>query len=53
MFTDQVDNYIREIARVLKPGGRCIATVYLLNESKRVGIAGNGESPSRAPGRWP
>lgn len=39
MFTDQVDNYIREIARVLKPGGRCIATVYLLNESRRASIA--------------
>lgn len=39
MFTDQVDNYISEIARVLKSDGRCIATVYLLNESKRAGIA--------------
>jgi SAM-dependent methyltransferase len=40
MFTDQVDNYISEIARVLKSDGCCIATVYLLNESKRAGIAG-------------
>lgn len=39
MFAPDVDNYIREIARVLKPGGRCIATVYLLNDRKREGIA--------------
>ena len=39
MFADDVDNYVREIARTLKPGGRCIATVYLLNDEKRAGIA--------------
>ncbi|MDB5448689.1 MAG: Methyltransferase type 11 [Phenylobacterium sp.] len=39
MLTEDVDNYIREIARVLKPGGRCIATMYLLNDEKRAGIA--------------
>lgn len=39
MFTDDVDNYIQEIGRVLKPGGRCIATFYLLNEQSRSGIA--------------
>jgi SAM-dependent methyltransferase len=39
MFTDDVENYLREIARVLKPGGRCIATFYLLNDEKRAGIA--------------
>jgi SAM-dependent methyltransferase len=40
MFTDDVDNYLRELSRVLRPGGRCIATFYLLNDEKRAGIAG-------------
>jgi SAM-dependent methyltransferase len=39
MFDAQVQNYLREISRVLKPGGRCIATYYLLNDQKRAGIA--------------
>ena len=39
MFHDDVRNYIGEIARVLKPGGKCIATGYLLNENCRQGIA--------------
>lgn len=38
MFAEDVDNYIREIARVLKPGGRCIATMYLLDDKRRQGI---------------
>ena len=41
MFDAQVQNYLREISRVLKPGGRCIATYYLLNDQKRAGIASN------------
>jgi SAM-dependent methyltransferase len=39
MFDAQVDNYLREIARVLTPGGICLSTYYLLNEAKRAGIA--------------
>ena len=39
MFAADVENYANEIARVLKPGGRCIATVYLLNAQSRKGIA--------------
>jgi SAM-dependent methyltransferase len=39
MFDAQVDNYLREIARVLKPGGICVSTYYLLNDEKRAGIA--------------
>jgi SAM-dependent methyltransferase len=31
MLTDEVKNYAKEIARVLKPGGRCFATTYLLD----------------------
>jgi SAM-dependent methyltransferase len=41
MFDAQVKNYLCEISRVLKPGGRCIATYYLLNDEKRAGIAAN------------
>jgi SAM-dependent methyltransferase len=32
MFPFQIDNYLRETARVLKPGGRSVATFFLLNE---------------------
>ena len=31
MLPDGVANYITEISRVLKPGGRCVATFFLLN----------------------
>jgi SAM-dependent methyltransferase len=35
MVPADVDNYIANIARVLKPGGTCFATYYLLNPSTR------------------
>jgi SAM-dependent methyltransferase len=31
MLSEGVENYVSEIARVLKPGGRCVATFFLLN----------------------
>jgi len=31
-----VDNYLKEIARVLSDGGRCLLTFFLLNEPQRV-----------------
>jgi SAM-dependent methyltransferase len=31
MLTEEVRNYVRQIARVLKPGGRCYLTAYLLD----------------------
>jgi SAM-dependent methyltransferase len=31
MLTDEVRNYAAQIARVLKPGGRCFLTAYLLD----------------------
>lgn len=35
MLPDEVDNYLSEISRVLKPGGRCFITWFLLNEESR------------------
>lgn len=32
MLPDEVDNYLSEISRVLKPNGRCFVTYFLLNE---------------------
>lgn len=39
MFWADVANYVGEIARVLKPGGRVVATAYVLGAKKRLGIA--------------
>jgi len=35
MFKDDVENYLSEIARVLKPGGKCLVTWFLLDEISR------------------
>jgi SAM-dependent methyltransferase len=35
MLPPSVENYMREIARVLKPGGRCFATWFLFDETSR------------------
>ena len=35
MQPEGVAHYLSEIARVLKPGGRCVATYFLLNEQPR------------------
>jgi cyclopropane fatty-acyl-phospholipid synthase-like methyltransferase len=35
MLPEEVDNYLGEIARVLKPGGRCYATYSLLTDESR------------------
>ena len=31
----EVDNYLSQISRVLRPGGRCLATFFVLNEATR------------------
>jgi SAM-dependent methyltransferase len=37
MFADDMEKYLSEIARTLKPGGRCMITFFLLNsESKEL-----------------
>lgn len=35
MMPSEVERYLEEIARVLAPGGRCLVTFFLLNESSR------------------
>lgn len=35
MLPDAVEHYVREIARVLVPGGRCIESYFLLNDDNR------------------
>jgi SAM-dependent methyltransferase len=40
MLPDESEHYLEEIARVLKPGGRCFATYSLLNDESRRLMAG-------------
>ena len=40
---DDIDNYFREVARLLSPGGRCLATLFLLNEQQR-SLAADGKN---------
>lgn len=44
MMPDEVDNYLSEISRVLKPGGRCLISYFLLNEES-LGLIEAGKSP--------
>ena len=39
LLTPDLDNYIRELARVLRPGGHAVASFYLLNADTRADIA--------------
>jgi SAM-dependent methyltransferase len=38
LLPDEIAHYLRESARVLKPGGRLLATFFLINERSRRGI---------------
>ena len=38
-----VDNYVGEIARVLRPGGRCLATYFLMNAEATRLMGGRGQ----------
>jgi SAM-dependent methyltransferase len=35
MFPDDMDNYLKEIGRVMKAGGSCFITMFLLNDESR------------------
>lgn len=51
MLPRDVERYIAEVARVLRPGGRCWATFFLLNEeSRRLIEAGQSSLPFQHPG---
>jgi SAM-dependent methyltransferase len=39
MLPADLENYIREIARVLKPGGTCLASLFLLTDTARQSMA--------------
>jgi SAM-dependent methyltransferase len=38
-----VDNYVSELARVLRPGGHCLATYFLMNEEAIRAMGGHGQ----------
>ncbi len=38
MLPDDVEHYVREISRVLAPGGVCVASYFLLNDETRGGV---------------
>jgi len=38
----EVDNYLGELARVLRPGGTCFATYFLINDDAVARMGGNG-----------
>ncbi|MDQ6947233.1 MAG: class I SAM-dependent methyltransferase [Actinomycetota bacterium] len=43
MFQDEISQYLRETARVLRPGGTCLLTYFVLNgESREAMAAGKG-----------
>jgi len=39
LLTADLENYVRELGRVLAPGGRAVASFYLLNDATRADIA--------------
>lgn len=55
MMPKDVANYLRETARVLKPGGRCLITYFLMNDEAERGIAdglGGKSFAHRCDGYW-
>lgn len=46
MYPDQILNYSREIARVMRPGGQALITFFLLNEDSRAQQQRTGKGPA-------
>jgi hypothetical protein len=46
MLPDAMEHYVDEIARVLKPGGRCFATYFLVNDQSAA-LMDSGKSSLR------
>ncbi len=42
MLPDETENYMKEVSRVLKPGGTCLATFFVFDAGKK-GSHGNGK----------
>lgn len=42
MMPEDMENYLAQISRVLKPGGRCIMTLFILNEINTAKMKTNG-----------
>jgi SAM-dependent methyltransferase len=40
MLSEGIENYVAEVARVLKPGGRCFATLFLFDPAAAAAVAG-------------
>jgi SAM-dependent methyltransferase len=38
MLPEEIENYVREISRVLRPGGRCYATVFFFDDAARAAV---------------
>jgi SAM-dependent methyltransferase len=47
LLTTPMANYLKELRRVLKPGGRCVASYFLLNEAAERAIAANAVPADR------
>ena len=48
MLTADMQNYLREISRVLKPGGRALMTFFLLNQESK-GLLSQGQGKVKFP----
>ncbi|MBK8053320.1 MAG: class I SAM-dependent methyltransferase [Saprospiraceae bacterium] len=42
MMPEDMENYLTQISRVLKPGGRCMMTMFILNEISTAKMMSNG-----------
>lgn len=49
---EEVENYLDEIVRVLKPNGRCLASFFLLNDEQKVTKAKNALQFNFGDDRW-